>query len=151
MTGSQRRPRLGQGFPGGQRALGLAALAGLALGGFALSQSERAARAKAETQVALPSAREVLAAKVKPGPLQPKEHRALHRLVSAARPLGADEGYQYREFYFDGDATLCGQTDPVRVTHARRFIAKNGHVIVEGDLSRLDFAELWAICEAGGA
>lgn len=91
-----------------------------------------------------------LSAKVRYGPITKAEHRKMEEALVNRFPRGSRVAAGNVTFYFDGGATGCGVISP-RGQTPRRYIYRNDFVMVEGDLSAVDFAMFWQICEAGGA
>lgn len=136
------------GFPGGLAGLvggTLAIGAGLALLAMSIPDDPQAPRA-APTE---PGAGQLVEARITAGPLSAGERRELERLVAEAYPSAVRDRARGWGFYVDGEPMLCAETDPVRIGRAARIIAKNGHVVVEGDVSASVFRDFWALCELG--
>lgn len=92
----------------------------------------------------------LIKAQIQPGPVTAAEQRELRALLWEAYPIRPAQATDTMDFYFDFKPMQCGTVGGARVAHRRRFISRNGAVLLEGDLSSRSFEEFWLICQAAG-
>lgn len=116
---------------------------------FAISKcSSDAPRVAAPDPVPAATVEEQMQAMMTPGPVTRSEMRALTALLREATGA-AGTNAEVWTFYVTGDPTMCGSVGSVRVGLDRRFMAKNGRVLLEGDVTQSVFEDFWRVCMAG--
>lgn len=137
-------------LPGGRWGLAIAVTALVATVGITLWYLALAARLSPAPAAVPADPLAPIKAQIQPGRVSPAEERELRELLWEAYPIRPAQATDTVSFYFDLKPTQCGTVGGARLAHRRRFISRNGSVLLEGDLSTRSFEEFWLICRAAG-
>lgn len=149
-TGTQAIPVARKGPSGCMIALIIVALLGVGLWILSTIGEEQMAQDSQRASEKSAAAITGIRAKITPGPLGRSEQREAERLLARAYP-GSEARFSHVGFYYEGRPTMCGTIGTIRVGTDRRFMVKNGSVLLEGDVARGDFDLFWQICDLAGA